>query len=153
LQDTGFAPRDAAEPSLEHAPVEGALGYVAASASPLAICPLEDLLGLADQPNLPGSIDEHPNWRRRLALPVDALFADPAFAARVRTVVRARAMADEAVGEPGGKTGGEADGVASTRSGGSSNPGSSGSSGSSGGPASPGGTLAAPAASSPRPVP
>ncbi|NLP60027.1 4-alpha-glucanotransferase [Paraburkholderia sacchari] len=95
LQDTGFAPRDAAEPgpSAENAPVDGALGYVAASASPLVTCPLEDLLGLADQPNLPGSIDEHPNWRRRLPLPVDALFDDPAFAARVRTVVRARALA------------------------------------------------------------
>ncbi len=27
--------------------------------------PLEDLLALAEMPNLPGSIDEHPNWRRR----------------------------------------------------------------------------------------
>jgi 4-alpha-glucanotransferase len=26
---------------------------------------LEDLLGVVDQPNIPGTIDEHPNWRRR----------------------------------------------------------------------------------------
>ncbi|MBV8260127.1 MAG: hypothetical protein JO239_04065, partial [Paraburkholderia sp.] len=45
---------------------------------------------LSDQPNLPGSIDEHPNWRRRLTLPVESLFADPGVAARVETVVRAR---------------------------------------------------------------
>jgi len=31
------------------------------------LAPVEDLLGLADQPNLPGTIDQHPNWRRRLA--------------------------------------------------------------------------------------
>ena len=29
----------------------------------------EDVLGLAEQVNVPGTIAEHPNWRRRL--PVD----------------------------------------------------------------------------------
>lgn len=33
--------------------------------SPLAILPVEDLLGLEEQANLPGTITEHPNWRRR----------------------------------------------------------------------------------------
>ena len=28
--------------------------------------PLEDIVGTTEQPNLPGTIDEHPNWRRRL---------------------------------------------------------------------------------------
>ncbi|WP_063744700.1 4-alpha-glucanotransferase [Paraburkholderia oxyphila] len=147
LQDTGFAPRDAAEPSPEDAPVEGALGYVAASASPLVTCPLEDLLGLADQPNLPGSIDEHPNWRRRLPLPVDALFADPAFAARVGTVVRARAMAeaaDQMGAQAGDQAGSEASAATASRS---------GHSGGAGGPASPGGAPAAPVASPVRPAP
>ncbi|WP_322045778.1 4-alpha-glucanotransferase [Paraburkholderia sp. J67] len=96
LQQTGFAPREAAEPPPDDPPVDGALGYVAASASPLVTCPLEDLLGMADQPNLPGSIDEHPNWRQRLPLPVDVLFADPAFAARVETIVHARECAGTA---------------------------------------------------------
>jgi 4-alpha-glucanotransferase len=30
---------------------------------------IEDVFGLVDQPNLPGTTIEHPNWRRRL--PVD----------------------------------------------------------------------------------
>jgi 4-alpha-glucanotransferase len=30
------------------------------------ILPVEDLLGLEEQPNLPNTVDEHPNWRRRL---------------------------------------------------------------------------------------
>ncbi|MGE0425560.1 MAG: 4-alpha-glucanotransferase [Reyranellaceae bacterium] len=53
--------------------VDAALGLVAASPSPLAIVPIEDVLGLAEQPNLPGTIDEHPNWRRRLQPPVEQM--------------------------------------------------------------------------------
>jgi 4-alpha-glucanotransferase len=26
-----------------------------------------------DQPNIPGTIDEHPNWRRRLPLAIDQI--------------------------------------------------------------------------------
>ncbi|KLI99440.1 4-alpha-glucanotransferase [Luteimonas sp. FCS-9] len=39
---------------------------VAASPAPLALLPAEDALGLDEQPNLPGTVDTHPNWRRRL---------------------------------------------------------------------------------------
>ena len=46
--------------------VDAALDYVAATACDLAIVPAEDILGLVEQPNLPGTTDEHPNWRRRL---------------------------------------------------------------------------------------
>jgi 4-alpha-glucanotransferase len=100
LQQSGFAPRDTAPPPPDDPPVNGALGYVAATTSPLVTCPLEDLLALPDQPNLPGSIDEHPNWRRRLPLPVEALFADPGFAARVDMVARARSAAASAPRAP-----------------------------------------------------
>jgi 4-alpha-glucanotransferase len=34
---------------------------------------LEDLLGVIDQPNIPGTIDEHPNWRQRLPVAVDKM--------------------------------------------------------------------------------
>jgi 4-alpha-glucanotransferase len=101
LQQAAFAPQDAPVPAVDQPPVDAALGYVGATASPLVTCPLEDLLGLAEQPNLPGSIDEHPNWRRRLPLPVDALYADPAFAARVESVVRAREAVTAAPSDPG----------------------------------------------------
>ena len=40
--------------------VDAALAYVALSPSRLMLAPLEDLLGLAEQPNLPGTTDEHP---------------------------------------------------------------------------------------------
>jgi 4-alpha-glucanotransferase len=32
----------------------------------MVMLPVEDAMGLIEQPNLPGTTDEHPNWRRRL---------------------------------------------------------------------------------------
>jgi 4-alpha-glucanotransferase len=93
LQAAHVAPQDAGPPPLDAPPVDAALAYVSATPAPLVTYPLEDLLGLVDQPNLPGSIDEHPNWRRRVADCVGELFAAPAFADRLRAVARARADA------------------------------------------------------------
>lgn len=56
-------------------PVDDILAHVAAASCPLAIVSLEDLTGAEEQPNLPGTIDEHPNWRRRMPEPIDALLA------------------------------------------------------------------------------
>jgi 4-alpha-glucanotransferase len=70
--------------------VDAALGFVASSPAPLMLAPLEDLLGVADQPNLPGTIDEHPNWRRRLEPPAAKLFDDPVVARRAATIVARR---------------------------------------------------------------
>ena len=66
--------------------VDAALGYVAQSPSPLMLAPLEDLLGLEAQPNLPGTIDEHPNWRRRLVPAAKDLFDAPEVEARARII-------------------------------------------------------------------
>jgi 4-alpha-glucanotransferase len=68
------------------AAVDAALGYVAQSPSPLMLAPLEDLLALEAQPNLPGTIDEHPNWRRRLAPAAKDLFDAPRVEARARII-------------------------------------------------------------------
>lgn len=47
-----------------------ALRYAARGPAPLALLPVEDALGLDEQPNLPGTVDGHPNWRRRLPQPL-----------------------------------------------------------------------------------
>jgi 4-alpha-glucanotransferase len=47
--------------------------FLASSTAALAMVQLEDLTGEVEQANLPGTIDEHPNWRRRLPVPVEAL--------------------------------------------------------------------------------
>jgi 4-alpha-glucanotransferase len=45
--------------------VDAAIEFIAQTPSHLALVPLEDALALQDQPNLPGTLDEQPNWRRR----------------------------------------------------------------------------------------
>ncbi|GCE88638.1 4-alpha-glucanotransferase [Komagataeibacter diospyri] len=45
--------------------VDEAIGFVGRAACPLAVIPIEDLLGLNEQPNLPGTTTGHPNWCRR----------------------------------------------------------------------------------------
>lgn len=55
--------------------VVAAAGHVARTPAPLVIVPAEDLLGLTEQPNLPGPTDAvHPNWRRRLPENAGQLF-------------------------------------------------------------------------------
>ncbi|MDR5825432.1 4-alpha-glucanotransferase [Caballeronia sp. LZ043] len=90
FQEAGIAPADVEAPDVDNPPVDEALAFVAATPAPLVTYPLEDLLALVEQPNLPGSIDEHPNWRRRLALPVDELFLDDTFADRLLAADTAR---------------------------------------------------------------
>ncbi|MGF7153112.1 4-alpha-glucanotransferase [Novosphingobium gossypii] len=70
--------------------VDAALHHIGATPCALAIAPLEDLLAEPDQPNLPGTITEHPNWRRRWAVPLPDLLAQPDTAARLRTLDNAR---------------------------------------------------------------
>ncbi|WP_421996848.1 4-alpha-glucanotransferase [Reyranella sp.] len=72
------------------AAVDAALAYVAQSPAALMLAPLEDLLGLSEQPNLPGTIDEHPNWRRRLQPMARDIFAAPEVAARADLINRHR---------------------------------------------------------------
>ena len=47
--------------------------FLARTKSRLLAISLEDLLGVVDQPNIPGTIDEHPNWRRRLPVPIEEM--------------------------------------------------------------------------------
>ena len=70
--------------------VDAAAAHIGTASGELAILPLDDLVGLEEQPNLPGTMDEHPNWRRRLPAPVPELLADPQVAARARRIGAAR---------------------------------------------------------------
>ena len=58
---TGEAPPPPQSPQV----VDAAVKFIASTPSHLALLPLEDALALEEQPNLPGTIDQHPNWRRR----------------------------------------------------------------------------------------
>ncbi|HIJ63359.1 MAG TPA: 4-alpha-glucanotransferase, partial [Rhodospirillaceae bacterium] len=58
-------------------------GYLGRSKARLLMVQFEDLLGLSTQMNLPGTVDQHPNWRCRLPMPVEAMFDDPGLKAVV----------------------------------------------------------------------
>ena len=47
--------------------------YLARSPAALLMVQIEDALLDPEQPNLPGTVDEHPNWRRRLSLSLDQI--------------------------------------------------------------------------------
>lgn len=70
--------------------VDAALAFVARTPSPLCLLPIEDLLGQQEQPNLPGTVDEHPNWRRRLPVPAETLLQDETTARRVAAAAAER---------------------------------------------------------------
>ncbi len=47
--------------------------FLGATPSRLVACQIEDLMGRVEQPNLPGTVHDHPNWRRRLGVAPDTL--------------------------------------------------------------------------------
>ncbi len=47
--------------------------FLAATPSRLVVVSLDDILGVVEQTNMPGTVDQYPNWRRKLPLDVDDL--------------------------------------------------------------------------------
>jgi 4-alpha-glucanotransferase len=70
--------------------VDASIRFVARTTSELALIPLEDMLGLSDQPNLPGTITEHPNWRRRYPGEASSIWDRPEVARRARFLAAER---------------------------------------------------------------
>lgn len=62
------------------------LGYVASAPCPLMLVALEDVVGQLDQPNLPGTVSNHPNWRQRTPLSVADCLHVPSSLARLQPV-------------------------------------------------------------------
>lgn len=50
--------------------------YLAKTPAWLMLVMVEDVIGVRDQVNLPGTVDRHPNWRRKLPLPIEELTRD-----------------------------------------------------------------------------
>lgn len=92
MRTDGGTPIDDADAAAD-AFVDAAIGHVGRSPAPLAIVPLEDAIASREQPNLPGTIDEHPNWRRRMPLPVTGVFEDPCVRRRIERLGAARRQA------------------------------------------------------------
>ena len=76
------------QPSEPEDVIDGTISFVAKTPCRLAIIAAEDICGLREQPNLPGTIHEHPNWRRRL--PVGDFFSLPRVPERLSRFVAGR---------------------------------------------------------------
>jgi 4-alpha-glucanotransferase len=62
--------------------------YLGHSQARLMLVQIEDVAGESEQANLPGTTDDHPNWRRRLSCQIEDLVAGPEMA-RIAAVVNA----------------------------------------------------------------
>ncbi len=70
-------------------------GFLAAAPCRLLLVQFEDLAGEVEQMNLPGTVDEHPNWRRRLQRSLDEVFDDAAVRAIAAAIQQTRPQAGE----------------------------------------------------------
>ncbi len=64
--------------------------YLARSPAQVLAIQLEDVLGTLDQANLPGTVVEYPNWRRKLPLALERWPADERFVELTRALARVR---------------------------------------------------------------
>jgi len=69
------------------------LSFLAQTKSRLLAISLEDILGVMDQPNIPGTVNEHPNWRRRLPVSIDQM-ASAVDIAALKSATRERSRAE-----------------------------------------------------------
>jgi 4-alpha-glucanotransferase len=75
--------------------LDASVRFLGHTRAPLVLLPLEDALGVEQQANLPGTIDTHPNWSRRLPGGAEALLDTPDAARRLELLACARLQAAE----------------------------------------------------------
>jgi 4-alpha-glucanotransferase len=69
------------------------VGFLARTKSRLLTISLEDMIGVIEQPNIPGTVNEHPNWRQRLPIAIDRIVsAINVSALKLATKERSRAI-------------------------------------------------------------
>lgn len=75
--------------------IDASVRFLGHTRAPLVLLPIEDALGLVEAPNLPGTVDSHPNWRRRMPAPSKTLLDTPDTARRLELLAAARQQARE----------------------------------------------------------
>ena len=64
--------------------------FIARTPCKIAVVQPEDVFEVAEQANLPGTVDQHPNWRRKLPVPLEQWSADPRIGALAQTFAERR---------------------------------------------------------------
>ncbi|MEO8506641.1 MAG: malto-oligosyltrehalose synthase [Betaproteobacteria bacterium] len=94
LVDAGLVPNNchdpATNPVLDPELALAVQAYLALTPARLHQVQLEDVLGVTEQANLPGTIDAHPNWRRKLPLSLERWPEDDRFIALATALARVR---------------------------------------------------------------
>jgi len=92
LGDIGLSPAD---PGNAADVIESLHAAIARTASMLAVVQLDDLIGETEPVNIPGTYREYPNWRRKLALPLEEIFSDERWS-RLAAIMREAGRASPA---------------------------------------------------------
>jgi 4-alpha-glucanotransferase len=66
--------------------------YLAQTPAWMVLANLEDVIGLRAQTNVPGTVDQHPNWRRKLNVTVEDLTQDSRFTQLAAQLRSARSL-------------------------------------------------------------
>jgi (1->4)-alpha-D-glucan 1-alpha-D-glucosylmutase len=110
LQHAGLLPEGVVvEPTgsqaLTPALAEAIHAFVAAAPSRVMMVQLEDVIGVTEQANMPGTTDEHPNWKRKLPQTLEQIAASERLRSLATTLTRIRprpqAAARAVAGSPG----------------------------------------------------
>ncbi len=64
--------------------------FLGESPARLVLMQIEDALGELEQANMPGTVDQHPNWRRKLGRTLEAIAGNGDVAALARALAAAR---------------------------------------------------------------
>jgi (1->4)-alpha-D-glucan 1-alpha-D-glucosylmutase len=92
LLSSGLQPADAAKAPWSAEIANAVHIYLARSSAALLTVQLDDLIGEQQQPNLPGTATEYPNWRRRLDRTLEDIAADSAIGNDLKGIARARQL-------------------------------------------------------------
>jgi 4-alpha-glucanotransferase len=94
LEASGLRPDDGgeaqAEPVFSEALARAIQLYLARSGAALVVLQVEDLIGMVDPVNVPGTNDEHANWQRKVTASIEDVFGDEATAELLEDVQFAR---------------------------------------------------------------
>ena len=93
VQDSKAASGAMPAPEDASAIADALAAHLGSTQADLAILPIEDALALVEQPNLPGTTDQHPNWRRLLPGVAATMLDAPPVAARLARLDQRRGEA------------------------------------------------------------
>jgi len=78
-------------PAIMNTPLSVAVQeYMAQAPSSIQLIPLEDALELKEQVNIPGTIDQHPNWKQKLPVSMENFWDTPSVDALSKAMQQAR---------------------------------------------------------------